>query len=171
MDQHTLDKYFSTHWRSNIDQYEYSGWALIQKIKLSESVLDVGCGTNPFRGRIANLTGIDPAFDQADYKCTIEEFESNVQFNVAFCLGSINFGSEDTILRQISHVVQLLTPHARIYWRCNPGRQDHGNEHCQEIDFYNWTPELLHQYAEQFGFRVADLQQDSNNRIYCEWSR
>jgi hypothetical protein len=64
MDQHTLDKYFSTHWHSNIDQYEYSGWALLQKIKLSESVLDVGCGTNPFRGRIANLTGIDPAFQQ-----------------------------------------------------------------------------------------------------------
>jgi len=90
---------------------------------------------------------------------------------VAFCLGSINFGPEDTILKQIGHVVQLLTPHARIYWRCNPGRQDHGNEHCQEIDFFSWTPELLHQYAEQFGFRVADLQQDSNNRIYCEWVR
>jgi len=171
MDQHTLDKYFSTHWHSNIDQYEYSGWALVQKIKLGESVLDVGCGTNPFRDRIANLTGIDPAFDQADYKCTIEQFESNIQFNVAFCLGSINFGSEAIILKQIGHVVDLLTPHARIYWRCNPGRQDHGNEHCQEIDFFNWTPELLHQYAEQFGFRVADLQQDSNNRIYCEWIR
>ena len=134
-------------------------------------MLDVGCGTNPFRDRIANLTGIDPAFDQSDYKCTIEQFESNIQFNVAFCLGSINFGSEETILKQIGHVVDLLTPHARIYWRCNPGRQDHGNEHCQEIDFFAWTPELLHQYAEQFGFGVADLQQDSNNRIYCEWVR
>jgi hypothetical protein len=90
---------------------------------------------------------------------------------VAFCLGSINFGSEDTILKQIDHVVQLLTPHARIYWRCNPGRQDHGNEHCQSIDFFAWTPELLYQYADHFGFGVADLQQDSNNRIYCEWTR
>jgi hypothetical protein len=171
MDQQSLDKYFSTHWHSNIDQYEYSGWALLQKIHLGESVLDVGCGTNPFKGRIANLTGIDPAFDQADYRCTIEEFKSNIQFNVAFCLGSINFGSEETILRQIGHVVRLLTPHARIYWRCNPGRQDHGNEHCKAIDFFNWTPELLHQYAEQFGFDVADLQPDSNNRIYCEWIR
>ena len=68
-------------------------------------------------------------------------------------------------------VVQLLTPHARIYWRCNPGRADHGNTHCQKIDFFDWTPELLHQYADQFGFKVADLQQDSNNRIYCEWCR
>ena len=171
MDQPTLDKYFSTHWHSNIDQYQYSGWALVGKIKLGESVLDVGCGTNPFKTSIANLTGIDPAFDQADVKCTIEEFQSNVQFNVAFCLGSINFGSDTTILRQIQCVVNLLTPRARIYWRCNPGRADHGNEHCQKIDFFNWTPELLHQYADQFGFGVADLQQDSNNRIYCEWCR
>jgi len=171
MDQHTLDKYFSTHWHSNIDQYKYSGWALCNKIHLGESVLDVGCGTNPFKTRVANLIGIDPAFDSADYQCTIEQFRSNTLFNVAFCLGSINFGSEQTILRQISHVVQLLTPHARIYWRCNPGRQDHGNEQCREIDFFSWTPDLLTQYAGQFGFGVADLQQDSNNRLYCEWVR
>ena len=171
MDQQSLDKYFSTHWHSNIDQYEYSGWALLQKIKLSESVLDVGCGTNPFKARIANLTGIDPAFDSADVKCTIEEFESNIQFNVAFCLGSINFGSEEIILKQIGHVVQLLTPHARIYWRCNPGRADHDNEACQAIDFFPWTEELLQEFAEQFGFTVNDLQPDSNNRIYCEWVR
>ena len=171
MNQHTLDNYFSTHWRSNIDQYLYSGWALIQKINLGESVLDVGCGTNPFRGRIANLTGVDPAFPQADYRCTIEQFESNVRFNVAFCLGSINFGNQATIVKQIAHVVQLLTPHARIYWRCNPGRQDHGNEHCREIDFFNWTPELLYELAPKFGFEVADLKPDSNNRIYCEWVR
>lgn len=171
MDQHTLDKYFSTHWHSNIDQYEYSGWALLQKIKLGESVLDVGCGTNPFRGRIANLTGIDPAFDQADYKCTIEEFESNIQFNVAFCLGSINFGKRKKILEQIQLVVNLLKPQARIYWRCNPGRADHGNETCKSIDFFAWTPQLLHEFAQQFGFKVADIQQDSNNRIYCEWIR
>lgn len=171
MDQQALDKYFSSHWKSNIDQYEYSGWALIRKIRLGESVLDVGCGTNPFKTHIANLTGIDPAFDQADFKCTIEEFESNIQFNVAFCLGSVNFGTKETILKQIQCVVDLLTPHARIYWRCNPGRADHGNEHCHEIDFYPWTPALLQQYAEQFGFQVADIQPDSNNRIYCEWMR
>ena len=40
------------------------------------------------------------------------------------------------------------------------GRKDHGNEHCRTIDFFNWTPELLHQYADQFGFAVVDLQQD-----------
>lgn len=171
MDQLALDKYFSTHWRSNMDQYQYSGWALVNKINLGESVLDVGCGTNPFKTRIANLTGIDPAFDTADFRCTIEEFQSNVKFNVAFCLGSINFGSEETILNQIECVVRLLTPHSRIYWRCNPGLHDHGNEHCSKIDFFAWDPDLLHQYADRFGFRVVDLQQDKNNRIYCEWAR
>lgn len=171
MDQHSLNKYFSTHWQSNIDKYRYSGWALIRKIRLGESVLDVGCGTNPFKNCIANLTGIDPAFDQADFKCTIEEFHSNIQFNVAFCLGSINFGSAQQIESQISAVSQLLTPQARIYWRCNPGRADHGNAECKSIDFFPWTEQLLHDYAQQFGFTVVDIQPDSNNRIYCEWQR
>ena len=108
MDQQYLNNYFATQWNSKIDQYQYSGWELVRKIRLGESVLDVGCGTNPFREKIANLTGIDPAFDQADFKCTIEEFRSNIQFNVAFCLGSINFGPESTILHQIQCVINQI---------------------------------------------------------------
>jgi hypothetical protein len=165
-----LNNYFANHWNPRIDQYQYSGWELIKKIRLGESVLDVGCGENPFKGHIANLTGIDPAFEQADYRCTIEEFHSNIKFDVAFCLGSINFGSEEVVLGQIKCVVNLLKPHGRIYWRCNPGRQDHGNEHCKEIDFFPWTAELLDEYAERFRFKLTDLQYDSNNRIYAEWS-
>jgi hypothetical protein len=170
-DQQHLNNYFGNHWRGRIDQYQYSGWALLNKVGFSESVLDVGCGENPFKGRISNLTGIDPAFDQADYRCTIEQFESNVKFDVAFCLGSINFGSESVILAQINCVVNHLKPRSRIYWRCNPGRQDHGNRECESIDFFDWSPELLAQYAEQFGFQLTDIQNDTNNRLYAEWQR
>lgn len=170
-DQQHLNNYFGNHWCGRIDQYVYSGWALVNKIRIGESVLDVGCGENPFKGKIANLTGVDPAFSQADYQCTIEEFRSNIKFDVAFCLGSINFGSEDTILSQINCVVHHLKPHSRIFWRCNPGQQDHGNKECESIDFFDWSPELLTRYAEQFGFQLADIQNDTNNRLYAEWSR
>jgi hypothetical protein len=168
--QHYLNNYFANHWNPRIDQYQYSGWALLKKIRLGESVLDVGCGNNPFKKHIANLTGVDPAFDQADYQCTIEEFESNIQYDVAFCLGSINFGTEDVVLKQINCVVNLLRPQGRIYWRCNPGQQDHGNTECMGIDFFPWTEQLLEQYAIKFGFRLIDLQYDTNNRLYAEWS-
>jgi len=170
-DQQYLNNYFANHWQPRIDQYEYSGWALTKKIRLGESVLDVGCGNNPFKGYIANLTGIDPAFDTADYKCTLEEFESNIKFDVVFCLGSINFGTEATVLNQINCVVNLLNPHGRIYWRCNPGLQDHDNAECKNIEFFPWTEQRLYEYSGRFGFRLADLQQDTNNRLYAEWTR
>jgi hypothetical protein len=171
MKQEYLNNYFSSVWKSNLDRYKYSGWALVDKIQFYDLVLSVGCGFNEFKSRIPNLTGVDPANDHADIKLSIEEYSPPNKFDVAFCLGSINFGDKLTIMNQIACVVNCLKPTARIYWRCNPGRADHGNEHCKSIDFFSWTPELLHQYAEQFGFRVVDLQQDSNNRLYCEWVR
>ena len=166
-----LNNYFATIWKSNIDQYKYSGWALVNKIQPGESVIEIGCGYNEFSDRIPNLIGIDPANDQADYRLSVEGFHSDTQFDVAFCLGSINFGNEETILNQINHMIRLLKPTARIYWRCNPGYADHGNEECKNINFYPWTIEKHAELAEQFGFKLAVVCWDSDDRIYAEWIR
>ncbi|CAB4133601.1 hypothetical protein UFOVP257_323 [uncultured Caudovirales phage] len=171
MNQQYLNNYFSQFWRGQLNTYLYSGLGLAKKIKPEEWVLDVGCGINAFKPLVANLVGIDPAFGQADYQTTIEDFETEQRFDVALCLGSINFGSEETVKNQINCVVNLLNPTSRIYWRCNPGRQDHGNKECKEIDFFPWSEKLLNVYAKEFGFTVVDIKDDINNRIYCEWSR
>ena len=171
MDQFALNNYFNSLWNPNIDQYLHSGWTLADKVRDDEWVLDVGCGTNPFKGKIKNLLGIDPAFTQADHRVTIEEFKTSQKFDVAFCLGSINFGTEEIILRQIESVVSLLKVPSRIYWRCNPGLQDHGNTECREIDFFPWTFQHHLDYSEQFGFACPILVWDENNRIYAEWTR
>jgi hypothetical protein len=171
MKQQDLNNYFSTKWKSNLDQYKYSGWTLIDKIKPYELVLDVGCGFNEFRTRIPNLIGVDPANDRADVKVSIEEFKSTNKFDVAFCLGSINFGDKLTIMNQIACVVNCLTPTARIYWRCNPGYADHGNEECKDIDFYPWSIEEHIKLSELFGFKLMTCCWDNNDRIYAEWSR
>jgi hypothetical protein len=170
MKQTELNEYFSTLWNPNIDQYQYSGWTLIDKIDPDETVLDVGCGPNLFKNKITNLIGIDPAFDQADYKTTIEGFQTEKRFDVAFCLGSINFGDKLTIMNQIACVINCLKPTARIYWRCNPGQADHGNEECKLIEFYPWTIEEHVKLSELFGFKLMTCCWD-NNRIYAEWSR
>lgn len=170
MKQTELNEYFSTKWSPNIDQYRHSGWALIDKINLNETVIDVGCGPNFFKNKITNLTGIDPAFDEADYKTTIEGFQTEKRFDVAFCLGSINFGNKLTIMNQIACVVHLLKPTARIYWRCNPGTADHGNKECKNIDFYPWSINDHVTLSELFGFRLMTCCWDGN-RIYAEWSR
>jgi hypothetical protein len=170
MKQDELNNYFSTKWKSNLGQYQYSGWALANKIRANESVLDVGCGFNEFKPRISNLTGLDPANDLADIKLPIEEYSPPHKFDVALCLGSINFGNKLTIMNQIACVVNCLKPTARIYWRCNPGLADHGNEECKNIDFYPWSIDEHVKLSELFGFRLIICCWD-NDRIYAEWSR
>jgi hypothetical protein len=178
VDQQYLNNYFANVWGSKqrgrtLDQYEFSGWELIGKVRAGERVIDVGCGDNPFRDRIANLVGVDPAFDQADYKMTIEQFAAQhyaQKFNVAFCLGSINFGDVYDIERQISMVISLLRERdSRIYWRCNPGQKDHGNAECEAINFYPWSFEEHIRLAEKFNYQIVELEWDTNNRIYAEW--
>jgi len=170
MKQEDLNNYFSSIWQPKMSQYKYSGWAIADKIQPNELVLDVGCGHNEFKSRICNLTGIDPANDSADYKVSIEEFNISKKFDVALCLGSINFGKKLTIMNQIACVVNCLNPTARIYWRCNPGLADHGNEECKDIEFYPWSIDEHVKLSELFGFKLITCCWD-NNRIYAEWSR
>jgi hypothetical protein len=171
MKQSELNNYFANTWKSNLDQYQYSGWALANKIRANESVLDVGCGFNEFKPRISNLIGLDPANDRADVKLPIEEYSPPHKFDVALCLGSINFGNKLTIMNQIACVVNCLKPQARIYWRCNPGHADHGNEECKSIEFYPWSIDEHVKLSELFGFKLMTCCWDTDNRIYAEWSR
>ena len=171
MNQSQLNEYFATKWKSNLDQYLYSGWNLINNISDEEWVLDVGCGQNSFKGKIKNLIGIDPAFEESDFKVSLEEFKTNQKFDVAFCLGSINFGDKNKIITQIELIVNLLNSSSRIYWRCNPGLFDHQNEECKKIHFYPWTVQDHFELSKYFGFECVDTKIDANNRIYAEWKK
>lgn len=175
VDQQFLNYYFSNVWVQrdrSLDNMTYTGWALREKIRPGEKVIDVGCGKNPFHGLIPNLIGVDPAFPEADYQMTLEKFVTDhpaLRFNVAFCLGSINFGTREDIEHQIALLVKALRPqNSRIYWRCNPGKKDHGNAECEQISFYEWSESEHLRLSEKFGFRVAEMAWDGN-RLYAEW--
>jgi len=176
LNQELLNTYFSTAWRERNRQfgnYQYSGYQLQEKVNPGERVIDVGCGINPFKGIIPNLVGIDPAFPEADFRLSLEDFVKRgiiQRFNVAFCLGSINFGTQEDIEYQIDLLTKLMhTRDTRIYWRCNPGQKDHGNTECEEIPFYNWSFDEHLRLAEKFNYEIRELEWDSNNRIYAEW--
>ena len=172
IDQQYLNYYFGQVWQGGTKNFKETGLALADKIQDTEWVLDVGCGSNPFKGIITNLVGIDPANERADFKVTIEEFRPSRQFDVALCLGSINFGNVSDISKQIEALMQCLKPKARIYWRCNPGLQDHGNEECTKINFFPWTIEWHRQLASHYGFILKEVGWETNKkRIYAEWSR
>lgn len=175
-DQTYMNQYFRQEWKSDIENYSYSGIALVEKVSPDEWVLDVGCGDNFFKGKIKNLIGIDPANEAADMPVNLENFEADIKFDVAFCLGSINFGNEDYVKSQIAKLLTHLTPDARIYWRSNPGVQDHVTEGCKQINFYPWSFDKHRELAEFFGYTAINVMWDIGNtrsgkRIYAEWVR
>lgn len=175
MIQSELNYYFEHQWKSDFHTYLYSGPTLANKIQQHENILDVGCGQNYLAGLFPNLVGIDPASDKAHLRCTLEEFTAETKFDVALCLGSINFGSEENIASQIEHLMTFMKPQSRIYWRCNPGVNDHMNPGSNNVPFYGWTIRKQKEFAELHGYTITDVELDKNSlghiRIYCEWTR
>jgi len=172
VDQSYLNNYFKNTWTGSTDKFKETGLAIANNIQPHEWVLDVGCGRNPFKGIITNLVGIDPAFSEADQQLTIAEYQPDRLFDVALCLGSINFGTLADITAQIEKVISCLKPNARIYWRCNPGLKDHGNTECNNIDFFPWTVELHYALSKHYGFTLQAVGTESvKQRIYAEWIR
>ena len=88
-----------------------------------------------------------------------------------FSVDGINFGAEEVILEQCAAIDRVVHPeHGRVYWRCNPGKKDHGNTACEDIDFFPWNFDLLNYYAYKNNFKCYDLQKDGR-RLYSEWRR
>jgi SAM-dependent methyltransferase len=190
LDQGLLNRYFEKNWTPSYRRgHEGAHLRVAQQIKDTEWLLDVGCGYNPFKQMVKNVVGIDPAFDTADIKTTIEEYKPDRLFDAAACFGSINFGNKEDIKRQIAAVVACLTPTGRIFWRVNPGHKDHLNEMCKGIDFYPWSLEELDEMAHDFGFEQRNASKELNDRrlkypdqvfpdskrfstrLYAEWHR
>lgn len=163
--------YFKNVWRnnnhSNFENYYYSGYTLCEKIDDNELVLDVGCGLNHFKGKL-NVIGIDPAFTEADYMVTLDEFEHIELFDVILCLGSINFGDDEIIDKQFIKLKSLLKPKGRIYFRFNKGNHDHGNPEFEQINVYPWDVDRLIEKCSAVGFKILDTKNDWNNRLYAE---
>ena len=71
-----INRFFGEIWKPRTGDYDYTGWELAEEVnKLNpRSVLDVGCGYHPFKGRINNLVGIDPYNNCADYMVDILDY-------------------------------------------------------------------------------------------------
>ena len=167
IDNQCLDAYFSKIWQPDMKKWKYSGLKLIDEVNAlnPRSVLDVGCGYNEFKGKIRNLTGIDPYNDRADYKISIMDFRSNEKFDVILCLGSINFGSQDKITAEIAKTVHLLEEGGTIFFRVNPG-VSHDTKESRWIEFFAWNVPFIIELSEKFNLKVLDIRDDANQRKY-----
>ena len=172
IDELVLEKYFSEVWQSRTKKYKYSGLKLIDEVNnlKPKAVLDAGCGFNEFKGKIHNLTGIDPYNSKADVNVKIIDYESDKQFDVIICLGSINFGSTDNIFRELESIIRLSAPSAKMYFRVNPGMQQPQPE-AKWITFYPWESTFIINCADYFKVELLELRDDSNGRLYFVWDK
>ncbi len=160
-----LDEHFLQYWTSNIKNHEHSGHNLIDEINQlnPETVLDVGCGKNYFKNKINNLIGIDPIFDNADIKIDILEYDGDINsFDVILVLGSINFGSEEYILKQLEKAISLCKNGGRIYFRVNPGIS---NPNSPWMDYFEWDKDKIIRYAKTYNLEVSDIKEDYGGRL------
>lgn len=172
-----MESYFSGKWSdASMDGYPFSGWTLIDYVNdmNPERVLDVGCGFNRFKGKINNLIGIDPYNDAADVKISLEQYDGPT-VDVVMCLGSINFGDEDTIDHQIDILDSIWTKKA--IFRVNPGLPHvwENQEEWDGITWYAWTEEKVRKIADEYKYNVDrfDIEQtiQGHNRYYFEFSK
>ena len=165
-----IDMYFSKYWKGNTQGFEKSGGVLIDKVNnlKPQSVLDVGCGYNPYKGKIQNLTGIDPFNNKADIQQSViqyEYFNKDVQYDVVLALGSINFGHHGKIIEEFEAIDRLTKKGGYQFWRVNPGL-DHN---CPDfplvnlLDFFPWDKRFIDNLAEVYGYQITEFDEEFNS--------
>ena len=167
IDRAVLKNYFGKVWQAETKKFKYSGLAIIDEVNAMnpDNVIDIGCGYNEFKGKIQNLTGIDPYNDRADISIHTLDYKPDVEYDVAICLGSINFGSSDKILGELENVVGMVKSGGFLYFRVNPGIQ-HDKPAAKWINFYDWDPVFISNAAQYLNCDVLTLRQDDNDRFY-----
>lgn len=166
-------RFFSEIWKPRTNEYEHSGWALVDEInKLNpKSVLDVGCGYHPFKGRIQNLIGIDPYNNCADYEVDILDYKVKQEsHDVIIALGSINFNSKNEIEERFSHCVNLLKKNGRFYLRTNPGIPHKTGPY---VDIFPWTFEIVNEFSNKYDLKLLTFKKEPTElgRLYFVYEK
>lgn len=167
VDNLVLKNYFGKVWQPKTKKYKYSGLDIIDEINALKpnNVLDLGCGYNEFKGKIHNITGVDPYNSKADHTCSILDYTPDTKYDVTICMGSINFGSADKIIREVGHAVEITAPQGLLFFRANPGKQHEAPE-AKWIDFFNWTPEFIINLAKELDCLVVTIRADANRLFF-----
>jgi len=161
-----LTWFFGEVWKPRTEQYQWTGYRIAEEICRAEPkrVLDVGCGYNPFKGRIPNLVGIDPYNNCADFQVDILDYrvEPN-SYDHIIALGSINFNSRADIEERFGATVNLLAPGGRLWMRVNPG---HSHKNGPWVEIFPWSFEIAYEFAKKFDLTLETVKQDQDRLFF-----
>jgi len=163
-----INRFFGEIWKPRTGDYDYTGWELADEINKQNprSVLDVGCGYHPFKGRINNLLGIDPYNNCADYMVDILDYVGS--HDVIIALGSINFNDCDEIESRFKRCVEILDTGGRFYLRANPGITHKTGPY---VEIFPWTFEIVKEFADRYNLRLLEFKKDANDRLYFVYQK
>jgi hypothetical protein len=163
-----INRFFGEIWKPRTGDYDYTGWELADEINKQNprSVLDVGCGYHPFKGRINNLIGIDPYNNCADYMVDILEYVGS--HDIIIALGSINFNDRNEIEARFAKCVSILESGGRFYLRANPGITHKTGPY---VDIFPWSFEIVKEFAEKHNLKLLEFKKDTNDRLYFVYQK
>ena len=163
-----IHRFFAEIWKPRTNDYDYTGWQLAEEVNQlkPKSVLDVGCGYHPFKGRINNIVGIDPYNNCADYMVDILDYVG--KHDVIIALGSINFNSKDEIESRFSKCVDILEPNGMFYLRANPGIPHKTGPY---VEIFPWSFEVVKEFADKYNLKLVTFKKDANDRLYFVYQK
>lgn len=140
-----------------VEKYPVNGKPMIEEINNSKPslVIDLGCGLNQYKNIIDNLVGIDIIGVREDITADISDLSlhfADHTADVVLALGSINFGTDDTIAQQLAEVKRLLKLGGVAYFRAN--QNDHDKDHQGTLRYYDWSTEQVMYWSKKFNFEI-----------------
>jgi hypothetical protein len=161
-----LNWFFGEIWKPRTEQYHWTGYRIAEEIcrMNPQKVLDVGCGYNPFKGRIPNLVGIDPYNNCADYMVDILDYRvDSGSYDHIIALGSINFNSREDIEERFAATIELLEPGGHLWMRCNPG---HSHKNGPWVEIFPWSFDVAHDLAKKYNLTLETLKKDQDRLFF-----
>ena len=158
-------------WNTDLNCYHISGFAILPDIFAlnPETILDLGCGYNEFKKYFPHLIGIDLANDHADVVSDFLDYEcEDESVDVMLALGSINFGTQELVEKQIAWMTRKLKKGGTMFIRVNPAQAP--DESIQE-KFYIWTVEDIYNFSVKYNLKIKDNTLKLEDRIPSEYIR
>ena len=148
-----IKEFFGKTWnQTEVDPH------VVEIIKDAKSVIDVGCGFNPYKEYNDNLIGIDIVNKKADFNCDILNFSpGDRKFDVAICYGVLHFNSYHWIRERLEWVVKNTTDDGQILMKVNPSSKEDQAEELRSSDviwFHRWNHGLAQHFADIYNLEV-----------------
>ena len=144
-----IKEFFGKTWnQTEVDEH------VVDRIKYAKSVIDIGCGFNPYKKFNHNLTGVDLVNEE----CDILDFDSmGLKYDVAICYGILHFNSYDWIRERLEWAVNHIKEDGEILIKVNPSKKEDQAVELRSSDvvwFERWNHGLAQHFAEIYNLEV-----------------